>query len=126
VDGVDITPALRGRRLAARPLYWYMPLYDTIWAGTPCAVVRDGAFKLIEYFGDWFDDNLEYRTGNRLELYNLDDDIGERHDLASKLPAKASAMREQLHKWIRASGAIVPGENPNYDPARALMKGRRT
>ncbi|MDX1980565.1 MAG: sulfatase-like hydrolase/transferase, partial [Bryobacteraceae bacterium] len=42
-DGVDLAPVLKGRRIASRPLYFHMPLYDTIWAGTPCSVVRDGA-----------------------------------------------------------------------------------
>ena len=99
-----------------------MPLYDVRWAGTPCAAVRDGKYKLIEYFGDWFDldNDAEYRTGNRLELYDLAQDIGERDNLASRQPQLAARMRDSLHRWIESCGAVVPGPNPHYDPARAL------
>ncbi len=63
VDGVDLRSALAGTLLSSRALYWHMPLYDLRWAATPCAVIRDGDWKLIEHFGDSFDSRLIYRPG---------------------------------------------------------------
>ncbi len=123
VDGVSLVGVwTRKAKLAARALYWYMPLYDLNWAGTPCAVMREGNDKLIEYFGDWFGEGPrpEYRVGNRLELYDLGRDIGETRNLAVERAGKAEAMRRRLHAWIRACGAVVPGENARYDAARCL------
>jgi len=124
VDGVSLRPLLEGRgRFAPRALYWYMPLYDIRWAATPCAAVRQGDYKLIEYFGDSFD-GATYRPGHRLELYHLRDDAGETRNLAAAMPALASRMRDDLHAWIQRCGAVVPGLNARYDPERALEETR--
>lgn len=123
MDGTSLLPVLTGKgAIPKRPIYWYMPLYDIRWAGTPCAAVRDGDLKLIEYFGDSFDlDNgARYRVGNRLELYDLRNDVGEQVNLAEKQPRLAARLRDQLHRWILSCGSPVPGLNPRYEPARAL------
>ena len=123
MDGVDLTPLWSGGQAPApRPLYFYMPLYDLRWANTPCAAVRDGDYKLIEYFGDYIDleANNVYRIGRRLELYDLRRDIGETKNLAATMTERAARLSARLHEWIRSCGAAVPGENPRYDPARAL------
>ncbi|MFZ9747786.1 MAG: sulfatase, partial [Opitutaceae bacterium] len=83
VDGIDLRPALTGGALPARALYWYLPLYDLRWAVTPCAVVREGDWKLIEHFGDSFTDEVRYRPGRRLELFHLGSDLGEAEDRAA-------------------------------------------
>jgi arylsulfatase A len=127
MDGRSLVPVLAGGKLPRRALYWYMPLYDIRWAGTPCAVVLDGDYKLIEYFGDSFDaeNGAAYRIGNRLELYNLRSDIGEKRDLAGVLPKVVARLRGQLHRWIETCGSPVPGLNPAYDPARALEETKK-
>jgi len=127
-DGVDLTPLLNGRgRIASRALFWYMPFYDVRWLATPSAIIREGDYKLIDFFGDYIDEDrhAEYQPVARLELFNLRDDIGERNNLASRMPERAAAMRKKLHAWIRNCGSPVPGLNPNYDPARALNETNR-
>lgn len=127
LDGADLTPLLRGRGpgpLAERALFWYMPLYDLRWLATPCAVVREGDFKLVESFGDWVDEAGNYRRGHRLELFDLRRDLGERHDLAPADPARTKALQAKLHAWLRSVGAPLPGPNDNYDPARPLEESR--
>lgn len=124
LDGVSLLPLLSGKSIPARPLYWYVPLYDLRWAATPCAVVRDGDWKLIEYFGDSFDENLRYRPGNRIEMFNLRDDLGETRDLAATDPDRAGKLRAQLRAWIESIPAIIPGENPHFDPAKMLQESR--
>jgi arylsulfatase A len=128
VDGVSLARLWRGQgKLAPRPLYWYMPLYDLNWAATPCAIVREGKYKLIEYFGDSFDDSPRpmYRTGQRLELYDLDADISEKRDLAAEMPERVRAMQRGLHAWIRSCNVTVPGLNERYDESRCLQISRQ-
>lgn len=124
VDGADLRPLLAGGALAERPLLWYMPLYELRWGGTPCAVIRRGDWKLIEYFGDRFDATGTYVTGHHLELFNLRADLGETRNLAGAEPAKATALRRELHALIQSAGAVIPGPNPHHDPARALEEAR--
>ena len=122
VDGVNLLPLLRGGALPPRALYWHLPLYDLRWAATPCAVIRDGDWKLIDYFGDSFDAADRYRAGARTELFNLRDDLGETSDLAAREPARARALQLQLRDWLRSVGATIPGANPHFDAARPLQE----
>ncbi|MDX2150832.1 MAG: sulfatase [Bryobacteraceae bacterium] len=126
-DGVSLTPLLQGKRIPPRALYWYQPFYDVRWLASPSAMVRDGDWKLLEFFGDYIEEmpaGAEYRPGVRLELYNLRDDPGERRDLAASMPTRAAAMRRKLHDWIRSTGSPVPGPNANYNPERPLLEAR--
>ena len=59
--------------------------------------VRDGKYKLIE----WYDDSS-------VELYDLDEDIGEKKDLAKKLPEKAAELVAKLRSWRKSSAAWMP------------------
>lgn len=122
VDGTSVLPLLNGEPLQSRPLFWYMPLYDLRWAATPCAVVREGDWKLIEYFGDWYDRQTTYRSGHRLELYNLRDDIGEQNNLADSEPQRAQQLHNQLRAWMTSIPVPVPAVNPHFDPSRAFSE----
>lgn len=125
LDGASLVPILRGQAPAGRPpLYWYLPLYDLRWGATPCAVIREGDWKLIDYFGDSFDATGRYRAGARVELFNLRSDLGETTDLASQEPARAGKLQAQVRSWLRSLGAEIPGPNPHHDPARALEEVR--
>ncbi|HBE68706.1 MAG TPA: hypothetical protein DDW52_11225 [Planctomycetaceae bacterium] len=123
-DGQSLLPAFRGESLPERALYWYMPLYDLLWAATPSAVVREGDWKLIEFFGDWYDENKQYHRGSRLELYNLRNDVSETRDVSGQFPDRVARMRQKLHSWIEDCGASVPRENPHFDPLRATLSTR--
>lgn len=123
-DGVSIEPLLRGKTIRARALYGYTPFYELRWAVTPSAQIREGDYKLIESFGDYIDEGNRYREGHRLELFNLAADIGERHNLSAKEPARVAAMERKLHAWIRSCGAEIPGPNPRFDPERCLQETR--
>lgn len=121
-DGLSLRGLIENNRpLAERDLFFYHPFYDQIWLHTPTAVVRSGRYKLIEYFGDWVDDQTrEYHPEPKLELFDLAADIGEKNNLAQAQPQRAAAMRKNLHRWIADCGAKIPQSNPDYDPARAL------
>lgn len=72
--------------------------------GSPGAAVREGDFKLIEFFED-----------NHIELYNLKDDIGERNNLANTNPKKVKEMLGKLHQWQKDVGAGMVTPNPDYE-----------
>jgi arylsulfatase A-like enzyme len=107
LDGVSFLPVLRGTgALPARALFWHYPHYGN-QGGAPGGAVRQGDFKLIE----WYEDG-------RRELFNLRDDLGEANNLAAKMPGKADELAAQLAAWRREVGAVMPTPNSNYDPAK--------
>jgi arylsulfatase A-like enzyme len=97
LDGVSVANLLRGGSApAARPLFWHYPHYHgSTW--TPGAAIRDGDWKLIEFY--------DY---GKAELYNLNDDPGEKHDLAKSNPARRQALRDRLHAWQQSVNAQLP------------------
>ncbi|HIQ22621.1 MAG TPA: DUF4976 domain-containing protein [Planctomycetes bacterium] len=106
-DGLSLTPLLRGAdRLARQAIFWHYPHYHgSAWK--PGAAIRCGPWKLIEFFED-----------RRAELYNLDQDIGERQELSAAFPEKKAELLDRLHRWQRQLGAKMPRPNPDYKPAR--------
>ena len=87
-------------------LYWHYPHYSN-QGGIPGGAIRMGDFKLIERFED-----------GRTHLYNLANDIGERDDLAAKMPDKVNAMRKRLHAWYREVDAKFLQEKNGQKPWR--------
>ena len=122
LDGVSLVPLLRGEGLAERALFWHVPLYDLRWGATPCAVVRRGDWKLIEYFGDYYDAEGKYHSGRRVELYDLRHDLGEKIDLADRHPQRKQALLDELYAMLRDCKAEIPGPNPHHDPQRAFKE----
>ena len=99
-DGVSLMPLLRGDASFKRgAIFWHYPHYGN-QGGTPGSSVRDGDWKLLEFFED-----------NRLELYNLRDDPGETQNLAVARPDIASRLRAILHDWRIEVGAKIPERN---------------
>jgi arylsulfatase A-like enzyme len=103
LDGRSMVPLLRQQAGSREPraFYWHYPHYGN-QGGSPGGAVRLGDYKLIEFYED-----------NRVELYNLRDDLGERHDLAARTPEKAAELRRLLHEWRGQVGARMPTLNPN-------------
>jgi arylsulfatase A len=125
LDGTSLLPLLRGDTLPPRPLFFYLPLYEVRFGATPCAIIREGDWKLIEFFGDWFDPAGNYVPGHRLELYNLRDDLGEEHNLATSESARAATLRTKLQSWLKDVGAEIPAPNPAFDEHRQLLETNR-
>jgi arylsulfatase A-like enzyme len=115
-DGLSLVPLLRRTgSLPDRPLFWHYPHYQHYQQGgtTPYGAVRRSDSKLIEFYAD-----------NRVELYNLRDDLGEQNNLAETHPDRVDELRNELHAWLREVGAQMPTPNPNYDPKRPEHSGR--
>ena len=111
-DGKSFLAALKtGKTGGGRTLFWHYSHYGN-QGGAPGAAMLDGDWKLIE----WFEDA-------RLELFNLEDDPGERHDLSDEQPERVRALRGKLLAWQMEVGALRTKPNPDYDPSKP--DGRR-
>ncbi|MBP7140877.1 MAG: sulfatase [Opitutaceae bacterium] len=86
---------------------WHFPHYNN-QGGRPGGAVREGDWKLIEY----------YDAPDAPELYLLTNDIGEKKNLAASYPGRVTAMRKTLADWRTAIGAQSNTPNPDFDPAR--------
>jgi arylsulfatase A-like enzyme len=104
LDGISQAALLRGAGVPPpRPLFWHFPHY-TNQGGGPAGAVRDGDWKVIEHYED-----------GRLELFNLAQDPGETHDLSTREPVRAAALKGKLAAWRKAVGAQENTPNPDFD-----------
>ena len=93
IDGKNILPILQGAttKTPHEFLYYYN--------GTNLQAVRQGDWKLL-------------LDGNSVMLFDVRQDLGERHDLASHRPEVARRLRPLLAAWERdvdaAQGATPP------------------
>ncbi len=101
VDGRSFAPRC-GVSLRRGPIFWHYPHYGN-QGGTPGCSMREGDYKLIEFFED-----------QRVELYHLRNDVGEQHDLATSEPERAEAMRKKLQAWREEVDAKMPRPNPEF------------
>lgn len=119
LDGASYAKLLTGggsQHLSRAAIYWHFPGYlgagaDT-WRTTPVGAIRLGDWKLLEYFED-----------NRVELYNLRDDLGERSNLATTNPAKAKELHEKLVAWRTELHAPMPTKN--VEVGKPAARGKR-
>jgi arylsulfatase A-like enzyme len=108
LDGVSLVPLLKGATSIERDaIYWHYPHYSN-QGGFPGGAIRMGDFKLIERYED-----------GRVHLYDLQNDIGEREDLAAKYPERAEQMRSKLHAWyINVDAKFLQPKGDNRNPWR--------
>jgi len=108
-DGVSLVPLLKGNELKRDvPLFWHYPHYGN-QGGSPSGAVRDGDWKLIE----WYEDGA-------FELYNLRDDIGELKNLAAQFPDRVNQLHTKLKDFRKDVKAVMPTPNPDWkEPKKA-------
>ncbi len=114
IDGRDLTPLLRGDLAGGerdawneRPLVFHRPHQ---WGAGgpgihPCSALIRGPWKLIHF-----------HATNRVELYNLDQDLGETNDLAERRPDLARELANELGARLRAMGAQMSIDKATGDP----------
>ena len=106
VDGLSLVPLLKDRKAPERDaIYWHYPHYGN--QGSAAGAIRAGDWKLIE----WYEDG-------KLELFQLQDDIGETRDLAGENPEKVEALHAKLAAWREETGARMSSDNPKFDPEK--------
>ena len=117
LDGASIVPLLEGKQIANRPLFWHFPIYleayspkedngrDPLFRTRPGSVVMLDNWKLHQYFED-----------GGIELYYLNEDVGERHNLVDSYPEKANELLAVLENWRAKTNAPIPTvKNPQFD-----------
>jgi arylsulfatase A len=104
-DGVSIAPLLSGTKteLDRDAIYWHYPHYHRT---KPYGAIRDGDWKLIEFFED-----------GKLELFDLKNDPFETKDLAESNPEKAKQLLDKIKVWRSSVNAQMMTPNPSYSPA---------
>ncbi|MDA8527988.1 sulfatase [Opitutaceae bacterium] len=120
LDGKSILPVAQGATPdAERALFWHFPAYlqsygqtaaeqrDVLFRSRPVSVIRQGDWKLMHFYED-----------DGYELYNLREDIGERHNLTHMQPGITIRLRNQLQAWLEETQADIPqAKNPEFDEA---------
>lgn len=88
LEGTSLLPAIKGETMERGPLF-----FEHEGNGT----VRHGKWKLVkEYPGDW-------------ELYDMEADRTELHDLSKEYPDLVKSMSEQYEAWANRCG-VIPRE----------------
>ena len=104
IEGVDISPVTRGKDINRGPIYWHFPHYSNHGMQSPGGAIRDGDYKLIEYF-----------ENGSVQLFNLKDDIGELNDISKIEIEKTKDLKLKLKNWREKVNARMMKKNPNYD-----------
>ena len=106
LDGVSLVALFKEpeRTLDRDAIYSHFPGYlesyvnrPDGWRTTPVSVIHQGNYKLLEFFED-----------DRVELYDIANDMGERNELSGSMPEKAAAMKRMLAAWRTAIQAPMP------------------
>ena len=102
-DGLSLRPLLENPRaiFAREALFFHYPHYYHAPKTVPSSAVREGDWKLIEYFGE-----------STPELFDLKHDPAERNNLALAEPSRVDAMKRRLSDWRRQVDAALPTPNP--------------
>ena len=102
IDGVDLSNLFVKKDINRDFIFWHFPHYHgSLWK--PGSAIRNKDWKLIEFHED-----------NRLELYNLKDDISESKNLSKKFPELAKNLKNQLNEIKIKLSANSTTINKNY------------
>lgn len=106
IEGGSITHLFRGEdEPVKRPreeLVFHFPHYQ---GDTPHSALLLDHWKIMHF----------YET-EETHLFDLDNDIAERHDLAKENPELVGALKEKLFAYLAEVNAQMPERNPQYDP----------
>jgi arylsulfatase A-like enzyme len=120
LDGESLVPLFKDAqaKLKREAIYAHFPGYlgakkVISWRTTPVGVIVAGDWKLMEFFED-----------NRVELYNLREDVGEARNLAAKQPERVKELRGKLVAWRAEVQAPMPTANTPGAFAEVLKKSK--
>jgi len=95
MDGLSFRVILLGdaQTVSREAIFWHYP------HSRQEAAVRMGRYKLLHFF-----------KADRVELYDLEQDIGERHDLSKTNPELTAQLLIKLKRWQKDVGARFAGD----------------
>jgi arylsulfatase A-like enzyme len=117
-EGASLSPLLQGSSQDFQrnddSLLFHYPHYGQGPRQTPQSALIVGHFKLVK---NWEDGSVQ--------LFDLETDLSEAHDLSRKLPEKTSELEAQLNARLQQLNAQLPSGNPNYDPSAKPTRRQR-
>ncbi|MEM9282293.1 MAG: sulfatase [Verrucomicrobiota bacterium] len=114
LDGVNLIEVFKNPEATLdRDLFWHFPHYHA-GGDSPYSSIRSGDWRLVEFFED-----------DSLELYRLDEDLGESMNVTSAHPEKTDELLRRLNQWREEVGAQSMTENPNFDPEKQTEVAKR-
>lgn len=96
-DGKSLVPILKGQTQELHDATYFHYPHRSNQKGSPSSAIRKGDHKLIVFFND----------GHR-ELYDLKQDIGEKENLAARMPQLADSLHVELKSWWKEVDARFP------------------
>jgi arylsulfatase A-like enzyme len=110
IDGRSFVSLLRGEHdesRGERPLFWHFP---NNWGPKgpgigPSSSIRRGAWKLIYYYDT-----------QRFELFNVEKDISEEHDLADDYSDMLDSLARELRSYLQEAEAQFPIDKNSGEP----------
>jgi arylsulfatase A-like enzyme len=129
LDGESILPLFNGDKSINRDaIFWHFPAYleaynglqgdsrDRTFRTRPVSVIRKGNWKLMMFHEEWVLDGGREKTdtNNAIELYNLANDIGEKHNLVKTETKKKDELLDLLIDWQNDINAPIP-KKPNEE-----------
>lgn len=110
LDGKNLMPLFKHPNTGFeenRELYWHFPGYpNAAWRTSPVSVIRYGKWKLLKFYEEF------YQTGD-VELYNLENDVSERNNVAEKYPETRLNLQNKLEIWLQKNNAPTPKTKKN-------------
>ena len=103
LDGVSTLATWRNPKVAPKrkALHWHYPLdRPHFLGGVSGGAIREGNWKLIEYF--------DPARPTKFELFDLDKDPSEKKDLAKDQPKRVRDLQTKLAVWRERTGARIP------------------
>ena len=110
LDGVSTLTTWKtpGSGAGQRPIFWHYPLdRPHFLGGRSAGAIRDGDWKLIEFF-----------DSGRRELYHLATDPSEKQDLATDRPTVTNTLAAKLAAWRERVSARRPSPPLLTEPRR--------
>ena len=101
-DGIDLSN-LSKEKNKRDYILWHFPHYHaSLWK--PGSAIRNGDWKLLKFYEE-----------NKLELYNLKDDLSEQTDLSSKYPLVVKKLSYKMDEMLAEMDGKVPTINQNLN-----------
>ena len=103
IDGVDLTNLFVKKDIERDFIFWHFPHYHgSLWK--PGSALRNNDWKLVELHEE-----------NKVELYNLKDDLSETVDVSNRFPEITSKLVNKLNEIKIDLGANKATINENYN-----------
>ncbi len=100
MDGIDLSN-LSNEKNKREYILWHFPHYHgSLWK--PGSAIRNGDWKLLKFYEE-----------NKLELYNLKNDMSEKNDLSSTYPLIVKKLSNKMDEMLIEMDGKVPTINQN-------------